>query len=115
MQGENEECQSNGGLTLVGVTLAFLRDFRDNHPGIEGLTTEQVCRTIVEPETKALECTYTTLLLNKGKHEHVGRATVFVSHAWECAFAKLLEVLLQLQAEHEAAGEPPPLVWVDIF
>ena len=102
---------------LQGVTLAFLAEFLESRRGdIGDLTTAEVCRTIIIPETKARGCSYTQLLLSAdgagdtagdtaggaggtgGEARHVGeRATVFVSHAWESPFASLVEALLQLR------------------
>mmetsp|Transcript_34297 Transcript_34297/g.75018 ORF Transcript_34297/g.75018 Transcript_34297/m.75018 type:complete len:84 (-) Transcript_34297:6-257(-) len=52
-------CEVDDDFPMLGVTLAFLADFRRHHKkriSIERLTTEQVCTTIVKPLTQVQAC-----------------------------------------------------------
>ncbi|KAJ1621694.1 hypothetical protein T492DRAFT_886527 [Pavlovales sp. CCMP2436] len=79
----------------------------------EALTTEDVSLEIIKPATAPMGCSYAHLLA--GAHAHlapmgdrrdVGRANVFVSHAWAYKFADLVGAIESAAAELIAAGRP---------
>ena len=72
-----------------GVTLAQLRRFRDTHD-VAGLTTAEVVRTYVKPETARAECSYADLLAHL---EGPAPVTRFVSHSWSNRFEDLVDAL----------------------
>jgi hypothetical protein len=49
------------------------------------LTTTQVCERFVKPATARLEASYCEMLAQR-QPGAVGKATVFISHAWKCVF-----------------------------
>ena len=98
-------------ISTLGVSAAFLRDFlaRTN----PSHNTQDVCDAIVKPETAARKCAFVDLLAGKcgadGK-PFVGKATVFVSHAWAYPFRVPCEVMLD-----EAKDKPEAYYWFDLF
>lgn len=123
-------------VTMVGVSLAALDAFQAEHAActypVEGqetpfaaLTTEQVVELIIKPETaKHGEDTYTALIATRAASAQksgaeaaprplVGRATVFVSHAWLCLFADTVAaVRSHLRASPDADEQ---YCWIDVF
>lgn len=121
---------------MVGVSLAALDAFQAEHAActypVEGqetpfaaLTTEQVVELIIKPETaKHGEDTYTALIATRAASAQksgaeaaprplVGRATVFVSHAWLCLFADTVAaVRSHLRASPDADEQ---YCWIDVF
>lgn len=63
-------------------------------------TTHDVCELVVIPETKQQLCSYLDLYrdkLDESGKPYVGTGTVFVSHAWNYAFATSVAVAQQYQ------------------
>eukprot|EP00004_Rigifila_ramosa_P024642 TRINITY_DN7209_c0_g1_i5.p1 TRINITY_DN7209_c0_g1~~TRINITY_DN7209_c0_g1_i5.p1 ORF type:complete len:1114 (+),score=222.94 TRINITY_DN7209_c0_g1_i5:499-3342(+) len=98
-----------------GVSLRFVLDFARQHKWrLRGLTTSEVCAKFVMPATRERACSYASLLKAKGRTEGlVGRANVFVSHAWRYLFLDLVEALRE-QWEREGSN-PETYLWLDVF
>lgn len=99
----------------VGVSGAFLRTFaRKAFAGWEDMTTAEVCQKVVQPETSARKCAFIDLVGAQETDDEgrplVGRATVFVSHAWGCPFKTTLVTMLEHAAEH-----PDAYFWFDLI
>jgi hypothetical protein len=106
-----------------GLSIAALRAFAEQHKGavcepteaerafaqrerkpaptalpFATLSTAQVVSRVIKPATKHKHCSYAELLRGKADasgRPHVGLATVFVSHAWDNAFADLQDALME--------------------
>lgn len=101
---------SAAAFSSLGVTPAFLQEFRATHAArLRGMTTAEVCREIVKPLTADAGCSYCELLQAQG-HAEVLPAYTLVSHAWCNRFLDLVETLLR---RFEGAGKI--VLWIDIF
>jgi len=98
-----------------------------------GIWTKEVVECFIKPATKdlpqenggGLGIRYVDLIERRKSSDaaalRVGRASVFVSHAWGGpgraggSWLKLVEVVTEHSNEIEARGEPPPYYWIDIF
>ncbi|EGD83193.1 hypothetical protein PTSG_03824 [Salpingoeca rosetta] len=104
-------------MDVVGVSAAFVRRFlsevKAEHPSdYASLTTKDVCDKVVIPRTRDAQCAYSDVI----KREHpqdVGRANIFVSHAWRYKITDVLGTMLEYadaQQEHRQ-----PFFWFDLF
>jgi hypothetical protein len=111
-------CSGVAAATLPTRTASPLR--------FEQLTTAQVVELVIKPDTLAAGgCTYAELL--RARHAAaaeplpscetqppVGRATVFVSHAWSYRFVDLADALATHFAA-EGGAEAGAYLWLDVF
>jgi Flp pilus assembly protein TadD len=94
----------------LGVHFSVLAGFARDYPG---LTTTQLCEAFVKPETRERQCAYLDMLLDapplpSGK-PLVGPAKCFVSHAWMCKYAVVLECMADFEQKH-----PDTYFWFDL-
>ncbi|EGD79474.1 tetratricopeptide TPR_2 repeat protein [Salpingoeca rosetta] len=102
----------------VGAIKAFLADLKKEFPDTyTEMTTEDACKQLVVPRTQQDNCAYVEQLRKQSPHEHVGKATVFVSHAWRYKIADVLNVLLEFAEEQRVRKEDskPVFFWFDLF
>lgn len=94
---------------------AFLEDLED-HFGVQctDMTTEDACKQFVMPCTKERNCAYVDLVRRDSPAE-VGKATVFVSHAWRYQITDVLNTLLEFAEEQEEKERKPVFFWLDLF
>lgn len=90
----------------LGVSLGYLSDLANTLD--ESITTAEV-GLIVKEKTSSTRISMAESLINfRTKEPLAGRATVFVSHAQSCSFAKLVRALEnQLGFDH--------MIWLDIM
>eukprot|EP01031_Cornospumella_fuschlensis_P031768 gene31768-38398_t len=96
----------------LGVKLSVFEEFIENYGGeeaFEGLTTTDVCETILKPITAPNNCSYCDILM-AAQHLGVGVANVFISHAWKYKFLDVLEAL-----KYHFQDQPDIIVWFDLF
>jgi hypothetical protein len=87
-----------------GIRVGYLKSFASRDDCI-GLTTAQVVEQVVKPATQHLRCRW----VEREEVVHaVGRATVYVSHAWGAAFADLVAGITFVL-------DDDAVVWLDIF
>lgn len=95
----------------LGVTMAFLNHFcRTHQDKLEDLTTSQVCDQLIKKQTK------TSYLQHLAKDpatakQYIGKATVFVSHAWGYPFLAAMDCMREYA---ERKGEEV-VFWFDLF
>jgi len=78
---------------------------------LEGLTTTQVCGKFMMELTQASRMSYCDQLLSTGTEGNiVGRATVFISHAWKYLFNNVVDALTI-----HFASAPDTVLWFDLF
>ena len=108
----------------LGIKLSYLlNEFIEQDCGgrsyLTGLSTADVCNTFVKPATNACKMSYCDMLLERQNHEReqhnnnvmiVGRADVFVSHAWKYEFLLVLSAL-----EDHFKDKPDTIIWFDLF
>ncbi|GFH59741.1 hypothetical protein CTEN210_16217 [Chaetoceros tenuissimus] len=118
---ENPNAVSTTSFLKNGIKLSYLlNQFVKDCGGKEalvGLTTTDVCNQFVLPITKESKLSYCDLILEKAKFNLdcrletvVSTSTVFVSHAWQCNFLDVLDVL-----EHHFEKEPDVIIWFDVL
>ncbi|EGD75624.1 mbre TPR repeat protein [Salpingoeca rosetta] len=114
---DNDEHRLTDGVSVDAVK-TFLADLKKEFPDTyTEMTTEDACKQLVVPRTQQDNCAYVDLLRKQSSHEHVGKATVFVSHAWRYKIADVLNVLLEFAEEQRASKEDsqPVFFWFDLF
>jgi len=94
----------------LGVSLIQLEAFVSStgsrqRSSFEGLTTTDVCETIVKPLTAASQSSYCDMLGSASKP-----AQVFISHAWKFKFLDVVDALL-----HHFRDSPDTIIWFDLF
>jgi tetratricopeptide (TPR) repeat protein len=115
-----------------GLTLKAILKFIERNGGRErfqGLTTTQVCEDVLKIITSKRQCSYCDLLLfeEEEKEEEdgdavvddgvadkklksVGKAGVFISHAWKYNFLDVVSAL-----ENHFKDTPETIIWFDLF
>jgi hypothetical protein len=96
---------------LDGVRLSTFTDFvyTCGKGSLEGLTTADVNVKFLKTMTKASECSYCDLVCDICP-ENVGRANVFISHAWKYKFTNLVSAL-----DYHFRDKPNIYIWFDLF
>jgi tetratricopeptide (TPR) repeat protein len=124
-----EEVTDSDSFPKIGVQFSVFKEFIASNGGRErfrGLTTTDVCNTIVKPLTAVLQCSYCEFLLHpipsededeeggeEGSEiiEAVGEvASVFISHAWKYKFLDVVNAL-----ELHFKETPNIVIWFDLF
>ncbi|EGD80200.1 mbre TPR repeat protein [Salpingoeca rosetta] len=114
MADDNEQRLTDG--VSVDAIKAFLADLKRQFPDTHNeMTTADACKQLVVPRTHGASCAYVDLL-RKQSPESVGKATVFVSHAWRYKIADVLNVLLEFAEEQATKDDSKPVFfWFDLF
>ena len=73
------------------------------------MTTTDVCNMFLKELTAAKAQSYVEYLTEKNSPD-VGRATVFISHAWKYNFLDVVDAL-----QHHFSSEPDVYIWFDLF
>jgi tetratricopeptide (TPR) repeat protein len=98
---------------LLGIKVSFLQEFINACPGrrprIAHLTTDDICQTLVKPFTEPYKLSLCDLL-NQAHHPGIGKATVFISHAWKYKFVDVVDAL-----ERKFSDALDTVVWFDVF
>ena len=105
----------------IGVSIHFLNNFVNacqdyftltntlsTRSFIE-LTTTDVCESIIKPLTKRYQLSLSELL-HQCEYPGIGKATVFISHAWKYKF---IDVVNALQTHFHKSLDT--IVWIDLF
>jgi tetratricopeptide (TPR) repeat protein len=96
----------------LGVKVSYFDDFLDNCGGsknLTGLTTAQVCESHIKTMTIEKKLSLCELLRDQ-KHPAVGKASIFISHVWQCEFLNVVNAL-----RHHLRTTPDAVVWFDLF
>jgi tetratricopeptide (TPR) repeat protein len=94
-----------------GIALSAVESFLELCGGkelFEGLTTTEVNIEAQKPFTHSLSCSYCDLLKRRSL-PGVGKATVFISHAWKYKFLDVLDAI-----RNHFRGQDP-VIWFDLF
>jgi hypothetical protein len=108
--------------SLDGVHVEAFRDFiadcggeekfKCGGDGRDGMkTTENVCYDFLKPLTATGQCSYCDKL-KEDRASLVGRANVFITHAWKYTFLDVVDVLEESIAEMD---RDDIFVWFDLF
>lgn len=95
-----------------GIKLRYLKDFIEHCGGRESfdnLTTAEVCKKYVMPDTAKLQVSFCDLL-RRMDHPAVGIATVFISHTWKYYFLDVVDALFTF-----FVGNEDVVIWFDLF
>ena len=106
----------------MGIRVKYLRKFVDLCGGkerLKGKTTRAVVEEFIKPVTSKKKCSLCKLLLNqKDPKRYIGRANVFICHAWNDSFLDLVETLENsshfFYTERDSHSEKT-ILWIDIF
>lgn len=121
-------CQT---ISSDGIRLSFLKIFMDLCGGrerLDGMTTREVWEQYILPGTQSASCSYCHMLIKDEKKKHfVGKASIFISHAWHLPFLSMVSTLLakytppasssSSSSSNDSASdnEDEVIVWLDIF
>ena len=98
--------------SLLGVKLSYFLEFIEAKGGravFKDLTTDDVMKKFVKPQTKESKLSYCEFLLSVEKGQFVGSADWFFSHAWKFRFLDVVDAMLR-----RFKGEDP-FIWFDVF
>jgi hypothetical protein len=100
-------------IVSLGVSAGFLRDFQASLTDPD-ITTERLCEAVIKPATLD-RCAFLDTLRGRtdssGKPS-VGRATVFVSHAWRYHVNDVIDTMLDYASANPDVDQ---YFWFDIF
>ena len=84
------------------MSAAFLLSLQEKY-GLESaeLTTREVCYRIIKPATQEQQCAFVDLLHGS---DDVGKATVFVSHAWDSNVNEIISAMVEYSRTHNING-----------
>ena len=94
-----------------GVSIRFLLAFVRTHVITPDMTTTDVMKRIIKPETAARKCCYVELLASDDRcpPQWLGKATHFASHWWGYSFLDFVDTLRRFSA----TCEKPPFFFMD--
>ncbi len=90
---------------VLGVGVSTFEELARLHPG---LSTGQLCESVIKPATQATASSYLAVLQEQKKE--TGPATCFISHAWMTPFADVVDCVQQHASKH-----PNSFFWFDLF
>ncbi len=99
-----------------GVRLDFvvnLLNYCNGKEIFQGMTTTEVCETVVKPLTKEKQASFCGLLLSQ-RSKHVDIANVFISHAWRYKFLDVIDAIVH-HYELERKPFEDVILWFDLF
>ncbi|KAJ3281905.1 Kinesin light chain 3 [Borealophlyctis nickersoniae] len=104
------------GFSLLGVRLSYFDTFIDEWCGgrekIDGWKTEDVCAEVVKPRTTKSVCDH----LVEENSSAVGRATWFISHAWQYNFLDVVDaVKYHFTTRMSSSAAKPFTFWTGTF
>jgi hypothetical protein len=113
----SSRCKSGSAPSKIpeeGVSFEALEQFSQEH-NITGLSVDDVCERLVKPATRPLNAAYTEIFKSKDPR-FVGRANIFVSHAWLCKMTDLLSALRNwLDCLPDEQRALPWFFWIDVL
>jgi hypothetical protein len=99
----------------LGVSAGFLRDLQTTLTTDPDITTEKLCEAVIKPATLTQRCAFLATLRGRtdssGKPS-IGRATVFVSHAWRYRVSDVIDTMLDFAS---ADPDTDHYFWFDVF
>lgn len=119
-----KECDADP-VSLLGVTLTFLLHFIDveceGRNKLMGMTTSNVNDRYVKKLTSKTQLSLCEQMQKEGQLDNVGRASWFISHAWQYQFLDTVDAILSFfraKATQEHIGETEmmsTIIWFDLF
>jgi tetratricopeptide (TPR) repeat protein len=96
----------------IGVRLCVFEEAIKGCGGREamrGMNTTDVCSKFLMPATSQHQISFCEMLQQSGS-PNVGKANVFISHAWRYGFLDVVDAL-----QHHFKHEPDTYIWFDLF
>jgi tetratricopeptide (TPR) repeat protein len=81
---------------------------------LDGLSTADVGERFIKPwtwDSKTSFCEW----LNLQAHPAVGKANVFISHAWKCSFLDVMDAIVTHMRERTSKENKDPIIWFCLF
>lgn len=100
----------------IGIKLSYLNDFINicgGRKAFEGLKTEDVKYNFILPLTSKKKTSFCDMLKDVNQGNQIGEANVFISHAWQCNFLEIVDIILEYFREESKSNEI--IIWFDIF
>ena len=98
------------GLKLSFILIYFY-ELCGNRSGLNGKTTSDVNEVYQKKFTESSRVSFCEYLKRDKQHRSaVGKATVFVSHAWKYEFLEVMDAL-----KNHFHSEPDVIIWFDVF
>lgn len=109
---------------LKGASIHCMRSFishlkSDCQGNIDSMTTAEFCYEVIKPLTKTTELSFVDLVEMAGWRDFrgrnfIGKATVFISHAWSCKFLDVFAAMEAYAVAQEALDDSVPIyLWFD--
>ena len=95
---------------MRAIRIDFLLDFTWEH-NLWHRPTFEVVKDIISPLTASKQCSYTELL----NASTVGKAEIFVSHAWLNPFGLLVASVRKFISDCKTKGREYRFIWLDVF
>jgi tetratricopeptide (TPR) repeat protein len=99
--------EASSEISLLGIKLSYL--FSYFLPKTAGMTTQNVCDTIVKPVTASDKCSFCQYQ-QRVNPSVISKANVFISHAWQYNFGYVMETLKDYFEE-----TPDIFIWFDVM
>ncbi|CAB9512382.1 Kinesin light chain [Seminavis robusta] len=100
-----------------GVRLSHLAEFIEACGGkqeLEGMTTTDICEKFVKPWTEETQTSFCDWL-SINEHPAVGKANVFISHAWKCKFLDVMDAVVTHMEQRSNIKNDDPIIWFCLF
>ena len=104
-----------GYFPTLGIKVRYLQPFlnlicpHENINLIKDYTTTDICEQFIRPFTESFKLSFCELLY-QNKHDCVGEATVFISHAWKYNFLQVIDAL-----QRHFHNSMDTIIWFDLF
>ncbi|KAI8843962.1 hypothetical protein BJ741DRAFT_589673 [Chytriomyces cf. hyalinus JEL632] len=110
------------GIPTRGIRLSFLKSFIQECGGrdaFKSLSTNDVSRIFVQPLTSKYKKSFCSLLAKSGRHDCIGDATYFISHAWSYSFLNVTDAIFRffnnLYGSANEKDMDDTIIWFDLF
>lgn len=95
MESNDNISAGDSNENLIGISASAILEFIDSHhlkTNHSHFSTHEVCANVIKPITSIHECSYVEYLQKSVEYnnsKYIGKANVFVSHAWQYSFLEL--------------------------
>ena len=98
------------GVPVKFIQNTFIKTICKGRDKLIGKSTFNVCEEIVKPFTLESKSSFCRHMMKKSSKAGIGKADVFISHAWKYMFLDVVDALVA-----HFKDEPDAIIWFDIF